>query len=136
MTLRIAIGAGAVLIGALLLTGILTMRRRRSNARSESFRERWQDIQKDCRKSDEWPTCVIEADKLLGDVLKASGFKGRTMGERLVAAQRSLSDNDSVWFAHKLCNKIVHEEITRLYKRDVQSALMGMRKALQDLGAL
>jgi hypothetical protein len=57
------------------------------------------------------------------------------MGERLVSAQRDISDNDSAWFAHKLRNKIVHEEVS-LRKQDVQAALRGFRDALKDLGAL
>lgn len=58
------------------------------------------------------------------------------MGERLVFAQRRLSDNDGVWFGHKLRNKIVHEEVPHLQQRDVQMALQGLRQALKDLGAL
>jgi hypothetical protein len=58
------------------------------------------------------------------------------MGERLVAAQRTLSDNDAVWYAHKLRNRLVHEDNVRLTKRDVQKALSGFKQALRDLGAL
>jgi hypothetical protein len=79
---------------------------------------------------------IIDADKLLDDALKKRHFKGKTMGERLVAAQKNLSDNDAVWFAHKLRNRLVHETNVRLKKRDVQKALSGFRQGLRDLGAL
>ncbi len=129
------VAACAVVLGVASLGAVL-VRRSRRNARTEHFRRRWQQIQQNCVKSELWPMAIIDADKLVDEALKIAGFKGRTMGERLVAAQRSLSDNDSAWFGHKLRNKIVHEEINRLYKRDVQTALKGLRKVLIDLGAL
>ena len=58
------------------------------------------------------------------------------MGERLVAAQRDISDNDSVWFGHKLRNKLVHEDTPPLKQADVMKVLTGFRQALKDLGAL
>jgi len=78
----------------------------------------------------------MDADKLLDDALKKLRYKGKTMGERMVSAQRSLSDNDSVWYGHKLRNKIAHEETPPLKRKDVQMALRGFRQALKDLGAL
>jgi hypothetical protein len=53
-----------------------------------------------------------------------------------VTAQRSLSNNDAVWFAHKLRNKLVHEQYDSLREKDVKDALIGFRQALKDLGAL
>ena len=79
---------------------------------------------------------VIDADKLLDEALKKKHFRGKTMGERLVSAQRSISDNDGVWYAHKLRNRLVHEPNVKLKKNEAQNALAGFKKALQDLGAL
>ena len=58
------------------------------------------------------------------------------MGKRLVAAQREITSNDDVWFGHKLRNKLVHEHDIKLRERDVKDALLGIRAALKDLGAL
>ena len=93
-------------------------------------------MQKLCAKSETWPLAIINADKLVDEALKLIGYKGKTMGERLVAAQRTLTNNDGVWFGHKLRNKLVHEETTKVQKRDVQMALKGLRQALLDLGVL
>jgi hypothetical protein len=100
------------------------------------FQKRWHEAQDLCSSRNTWPLAVINGDKLLDDALKKRGYKGKTMGERLVAAQHDLKDNDSVWYGHKLRNRIVHEEDTKLHKRDVQQALVGFRQALKDLGAL
>ncbi len=58
------------------------------------------------------------------------------MGERLVQAQHLLSDNDGVWFGHKLRAKIETDPAAKLKEKEVKSALVGIRQALKDLGAL
>jgi hypothetical protein len=129
----LAIAAGVLLV---LLVGGALVGKRRVRLDTEKFRTRWDEIQHLCANGETWPLAVINADTVLDEALKACRYKGKTMGARLVAAQRDLSDNDGVWFGHKLRNKLVHEEIPRLYKRDVQNALRGFRQALKDLGAL
>lgn len=133
MVLLIVAAAGLLLL--MSAAGWLT-KKRFSKPNVQRFTERWNEAQKLCASKNTWPLAIINADKLLDDALKQSHYKGKTMGERLVAAQRDLSDNDSVWFAHKLRNKIVHEEYSELKKRDVQKVLVGFRQALRDLGAL
>lgn len=128
--------AGVVAILIVLFASSFIVRRARRNSKYAMFKPRWQEVQKLCGKSDTWPMAIINADKLLDEALKLTGFKGKTMGERLVAAQRTLSDNDSVWFGHKLRNKLVHEDMPKPHKTDVQTALKGLRQALIDLGVL
>lgn len=113
----------------------LTKRRRRPLNKTY-FLEKWQEYQKLCASKETWPLAIINTDKLLDEALKKAGYRGRTMGERLVAAQRDLSDNDAVWFGHKLRNKLVHESDMRLREDDVKDGLKGIRQALRDLGAL
>lgn len=118
---------------------ILIIRRRKAKkaAKPGTFHDRWQqDVQRLCAKPSTWPLAVANADKLLDEALRKRRFKGKTMGERLVAAQRRLTDNDGVWFGHKLSNKIVQEDTPDLKKEDVMSALRGLRQALKDLGIL
>ncbi len=128
----VAVGILLVLVfGASLL-----VRRRTSGLNVEDFNTRWRELQKMCGDKTTWPLAIIDADKLLDDALRKSHIKGKTMGERLVSVQRSLSNNDSVWYAHKLRNKLVHEQYDKLKERDVKDALIGFRQALKDLGAL
>jgi hypothetical protein len=102
----------------------------------EYYQTRWSELLTRVKTPDGMALAIIDADKLLDDALKKRHFKGKTMGERLVSAQKNLSDNDAVWFAHKLRNRLVHETNVRLKKRDVQKALSGFRQGLRDLGAL
>lgn len=129
-----ALAAAAAL--ALISFGLgMLMRRRPGKLNRDQFVAKWQNLQKNCATQPTWPLAVIDADKLLDEALKKLHYKGKTMGERLVAAQRDIRNNDAVWFGHKLRNKIVHEDI-KLGKRDVMQALQGFRDALKDLGAL
>lgn len=121
-------------IGALVLA--LMTRKRKKPLNTSYFAGRWSEAQKLCRTKDTWPLAIINADSLLDEALKKSGYRGKTMGERMVAAQRDFSDNDGVWYGHKLRNKLVHEADVKLREADVKDALMGIRQALRDLGAL
>ena len=112
------------------------MRRKPRHLNQVYYQQRWQELQKLCKDQATWPLAVIDADKLLDDALKRSKYRGKTMGERLVAAQRDISNNDEVWFGHKLRNRLVHESNVKLNEQNVKEALMGIRGALKDLGAL
>jgi hypothetical protein len=100
------------------------------------FSKKWQEAQVLCANKETWPLAIINADKLLDDALKKRHYKGKSMGERLAAAQRDISDNDGVWYGHKLRNRLVHESDVKLTQANVRNALLGIRQALRDLGAL
>lgn len=136
-SIRIIIGSGLILVAVLLFVLVIRIRNRLRPPKLDTarFAERWREVQKLCGANTTWPLAVMDADKLLDEALKKSRMKGRTMGERLVAAQRRLSDNDGVWYGHKLRNRVAHED-TKLKQDDVQAALRGFRQALKDLGAL
>lgn len=130
----VIIAAALVLLVVIVLAEVV--RRRPKTLNERYFRERWQELQKQLADKRTWPLAIIDADKLLDEVLKRRKFKGKTMGERLVSAQRSLSSNDTVWYAHKLRNKLVHEDYKLGRKNEVKNAMLGYLQALKDLGAL
>lgn len=127
-----AIGAGLALLG--IITFIA--RRPHKDLNREYFQGKWNELQKGLSKSELWPMAVISADNLLDEALKRRRFKGKTMGERMVSAQKAFTNNDAAWFGHKLRNRLVHETDVKLVQKDVQKALIGIRQALKDLGAL
>jgi hypothetical protein len=134
----ILIGAGVVvlLIVAAFVFLFILKRKNSRNLNMIYFTKKWRDLTKLCGDPSTWPLAIIDADKLLDEALRKSRVKGKTMGERLVTVQRALSDNDTVWYAHKLRNKLVHEDFDSLKEKDVKQALIGFRQALKDLGAL
>lgn len=130
--LFVAVGA---VITVVLVAAVLT-RRRPAKLDQEKFRTRWQELQSLCANKETWPLAVINGDKLVDEALKKNHYKGKSMGERLVSAQRDLSSNESIWFGHKLRNKLVHEDYKLKSQRDVKDALLGFLVALKDLGAI
>lgn len=125
---------------ALLLLGVLTLVamliRRNKGLNIKHFKARWKEILNLAKDRKTWPQVVIEADKLVDEALKKRRFVGKTMGERLISATKELSDQDSIWRAHKLRNKIVHETGFKVKKAQMISAMEGYRTALKDLGAM
>lgn len=119
-----------------LLVGGLLYRFLPRRLKTDLFFDDWKDLQAYCRDKTTWPTAVIAADKLLDKALKKRKYKGKRMGERMVSAQRDVTNNDQLWFAHNLAKKIIADPAIKLKEADVKSALMGFRQALRDLGAL
>jgi hypothetical protein len=115
---------------------IRVFRRRKRKLNVAKFTKRWQELQGNCASRKNWPQAIIDADDLLCEALKKRRYKGKTAGERLVAAQHDLSSNETVWFGHKLRKTITSQDVRKLKKSDVLEALAGFRQALRDLGAL
>ncbi len=127
----------AIVAAALGLAGWLIWRRFRPvKLKVDQFQARWKELQKLLSDKQKWVEAIFEADKLLDEALKKKHFRGRSMGERMVSAQRLFTDNDGVWFGHKLRNKLQAEPSTKLKESEVKQALMGIRQALKDIGAL
>ena len=126
-------------LGLVLVTAIgagWLVKRRPAKLDQQRFQDRWHELEAHLANKQTWPLAIINADKLVDEALKANKYKGKTMGERLVSAQHELSKNDTMWFGHKLRNKLVHEDYKLTRQTDVKDALLGFRQALKDLGAL
>jgi hypothetical protein len=134
--LYLFLAIAAVVALLLIVIGVGYFRRRPKHLDVQKFQTRWQEVQKLCANKETWPLAIINGDKLLDDALKQCHYKGKSMGERLVAAQREISENDTAWYGHKLRNKLVHEEVAPLKQGEVVRVLAGFRQALKDLGAL
>ena len=129
----VAISAGVV-IGLIVLG--LVIRRYPRKLKHEYFVSRWKRVQQRCPDETQWAQAIIDADNLLDEALRKKRFKGKGMGERLVDAQKHLTNNDAVWFGHKLRTKLETNPEVQLTQSDVQKALYGLRQGLRDIGAL
>ena len=111
------------------------IRRRRRGKLSQSHQDfiakSWKVLREDAKHSHQ--QAIIEADKLLDFALKCRGYQG-TLGEKLTKAEAEFSDNDGVWSAHKLRNRLSHEVGFRVTAEQTQAALSQFHKALRDLG--
>lgn len=130
------IASGVLVFLLLLVAAIIIKIRRPQKLKVDKFIEQWKVLQDYCHDKSTWPEAIKSADKLLESALKKKKFNGKNMGEKLVAAQRLFSNNDSVWFAHNLNKKLRDKPSTTLKEQDVKNALVGFRQALKDVGAL
>ena len=125
-----------IIFGLVVLAAVSRLARSRpTKLDRQYFQQSWLELLARVKTPEGMLLAVIDADKLLDEALKKHHFKGKTMGERLVSAQRIISDNDAVWYAHKLRNRLVHEPHVRLKKKEAQTALAGFKQGLKDLGA-
>lgn len=100
---------------------------------------KWQEIMNhmESDKENDWKLAVIEADKLMDDLLKKSGFYGDTMGERLTNMHHDqLRTLHVLWQAHRIRNRLVHETDYSPSYKELHEALKYYRAALEELGAL
>lgn len=82
----------------------------------------------------DWSIAVIQADAILDKILKASGYIGDTMGDRLKQVNSSeLNAIDDVWRAHKLRNRLAHGTEGALSRQEVEEAIRGYEKAFREL---
>ena len=100
---------------------------------------RWQEIKSHVNsfKESEWKFAVIEADKLVDDVLKSAGFAGESMGERLMLIKPDqLLNLQYLWDAHKLRNLLVHDVNYQMTHRQAIWAIEAFENVLRELEAL
>lgn len=134
---RIAIVVFIILVVVIIFGVLYKFLPKRLN--KTKFLNDWKNLQQYCKSKNTWPEALVGADKLLDKALQKRKFKGSTMGERLVSAQKLFTNNDDVWRAHNLIKKILSTpniDAKALRETDVKSALVALRQALRDLGAL
>ncbi len=136
MNIMLLIILAVVLVSAAAASLFLVNSAKKRRQRPLKFREKWLQIQRLCASKETWTQAVIGADKLLESALKQKRFKGKSMGERMVAAQRQFSDNDAVWYAHNLAKKLIADSKITLREAEAKKSLVGVRQALRDLGIL
>lgn len=101
------------------------------------YRDKWKEIEMMSKAGETYAHhAVTEADKLFAAALKRLHFRGETTADRMRSAASSLKNNEDVWEAHKLRNKLVHDASFKVKSRDVKRALASYHRALKTLGAL
>ncbi|HEX4662512.1 MAG TPA: hypothetical protein VH144_02765 [Candidatus Saccharimonadales bacterium] len=132
------IAAGLVIAIVVLGLGLLFLlsRRPQTGLNHQWYDEQWRGIEGTFRDGKSGQVlAVISADKLLDKAMQQKGFGGQTMGERLKKHPTAFADVNAIWRAHKLRNRIAHDQI-QVYEAECRTALNTLRQGLRDLGAL
>lgn len=99
----------------------------------------WDKIKQRLESGDEtnFKMAIIEADKLIDDLLKSMNYPGESMGDRLKLIDQSmLSSIQELWNAHKTRNNIVHNAGFKLSYREAKNAIEAYEKVLKEFEAL
>ncbi len=72
---------------------------------------------------------VLEADSVLHEVFKELGYKG-SLGNCLKRCGKKLPNEDDVWKAHKLRNRIAHTVGMQVSDKDAARAVQAFRRAV------
>jgi hypothetical protein len=124
-----------VAVGVGLL--ILISRHSQPSLNRELVRNRWGKVLSFAKEGEAGKQqAVIEADKLVDYVLRQYNIRGDSMADRMRGAEDMIPNYQQLWQAHKLRNKLVHEQGVKLSKKDVQLSLRTYQTALKGLKAL
>lgn len=101
--------------------------------------KKWEEIKSRLLKKseDEAKLAILEADSLLDEVLKKSGYPGETLEEKLENLTSAvLPDLEEVKKAHRIRNSIVADPAYRLTLEEAEKNLKIYERALTYLEAL
>lgn len=134
----LAVVCCGILIGAVLWLRKKFRRAELYGMSKEEIRAKWRSIESMAGANDEMShkLAVMEADKLFDHVLKALGFGGSTLAERLKLASYRYPKIRNVWPAHLTRNRMVHEATYHLSGSAARDAIRRFREALKELSVL
>ncbi|MBI1755463.1 hypothetical protein HY250_03115 [Candidatus Azambacteria bacterium] len=85
----------------------------------------------------DWKLSIIEADKLLDELFRRTGYKGKDMGERMKQiTTEQLSCINDVWKAHKVRNLLSHDINYHISFSEAQWVIETYKEALKEIGIL
>lgn len=84
-----------------------------------------------------WKIAILEADKILDEIFKLSGYVGENEDQRLEqVTPEILSNIDKINEAHKIRNRIAREPDFIINKQEAVEILKIYQQAFQELGLL
>jgi hypothetical protein len=96
---------------------------------------RWQEILASLESTEPavWRHAIMEADKILEEIVARLPVVGNTLGERLKNVEPGdfLTINEA-WEAHKVRNRIAHEAGFQLSEREAKLAIERYRKVFDE----
>lgn len=96
---------------------------------------RWQEVLASLNSKEPtvWRHAIMEADKILEEIVARLPVAGNTLGERLKNVEPGdfLTINEA-WEAHKVRNRIAHEPGFQLSEREAKLAVERYRKVFEE----
>lgn len=131
--------SAVIIVGVILLIAIAAARQKPAKIDREYYQNRIKGIEEMIGDNNSANLmAIMDADKLLDSALRAKGVRGNGLGDRLkgVGKRKVFHNLNAVWAAHKLRNKIAHEDDVRLSADQTRKVVSVFRGALKDLNVL
>lgn len=136
--------AGIFILVAVLLVAVVGViflvfsNKTSTKLNTEKYQTKWLEIENSVTRDNHasWQLAILNADKLVDQALRERKFKGETMGERMKSAEKTWSNANHVWAAHKIRNQLAHETDVELSYDVTRRSLIAYKRALKDLGAV
>ena len=110
-----------------------------SEVNLEKLNQNWQDVLDHLNSANEseWKLAIIEADKIIDDLLVQKGYQGESLAERLnMIDKKNMKSFDLLWEAHKVRNRIAHKLDFRINRNEALRVISYYEEALKDLQTL
>lgn len=105
----------------------------------DEFVKGWEQVRArmQAMREPEWKLAIIEADKLLDELLRRMGHKGKDMGARLKRlGPEQLPNINDIWKAHKVRNLLSHDVNYHISFSEAQWVIHAYEDALKEFHIL
>jgi len=122
-----------------LKSGAGPERKEGSGVNLEKLNQNWQDVLNHLNSASEseWKLAIIEADKLIDDLLVQKGYQGESLAERLsMIDKKNMKSFELLWEAHKVRNRIAHKLDFKINRNEALKVISYYGEALKDLETL
>lgn len=125
----------SIFVAGAVLFLLMSLTKRTSRIDVEKYRSKWLSIEQSLVRDNtsSHSVAILHADSLLDKALQEKGVSGKVMADRL--KQTKWSNANALWSAHKLRNRVAHDNIQPDYQA-TRVALSAFKQALKDIGAI
>lgn len=106
----------------------------------EQKNDRWEKILKYANSDSvsDWRMAIIEADVMLEELLRATGYHGESIGEMLKSVEKGdFTTLDEAWEAHKVRNAVAHSGGDfQLNERETKRTIALFEKVFREFGVI
>ena len=108
--------------------------------KAEFVPKKWRQIEELIKSNNtsDWKTAILLADSMIEEALKASGYPGETLGEIMKGIDKeSLFSINDLWEAHKVRNRIAHDQsLTPISRQETIDTINKFKNSLREINLL
>ncbi len=107
--------------------------------RKTEYVKKWEAIQRGIEEGSiaAGKIALIEADRMLGEVLGKAGYEGKDTGEKLSSVKAGqLEGAHEASESHKICQRIIEDPTYSIDQGALREALSGYEKVFRGLGVI